>query len=146
MVTMLRLRPDQPVVEKTPLPPVACFLFWTTFVLDVAVVVVMVGMDGSPITGSLLVSAITLGGHPRIVGGLALAGLLLLAVLAPLTDGFARAGRPHRVMLPIAGVLSLTALAGLLAVIAVAAAAVLAVALLFRPHAGAWIFVSRRRR
>lgn len=131
---MLQSRPEGPTGETAPLSTVARGLFWAALVLDVIVVVLMIRM-GAELDASSLLSMITLGGHHRIVAGLAAAGLLLLVVLAPWTQGFARADRLQLVLLPIAGVLSLTSLAGLLSVLAVAAGVVLVAVLLFTPRA-----------
>jgi hypothetical protein len=134
VVTVLQSRPEGPTGEATPLPTVTRSLFWTALVLDVIVVVLMIRMGSDLDAGSSLLSMITLGGHHRIVAGLAAAGLLLLAVLAPWTQGFARADRLQLVLLPIAGVLSLTALAGLLSILALAAGLVFVAVLLFTPR------------
>jgi hypothetical protein len=143
MVTMLRSRPERPTAEETSLSGLTCGLAWSAFVLDVVVAGYLIR---SPEARSPLLSVITLGGHPRIVFGLAVAGLLLLAVLAPWTHGFVRADPRQRVLLPIAGVLSLSALAGLLAVLVLAAGAVVVVVLLFRPSPRARIDLIQRRR
>jgi hypothetical protein len=135
VVTVLQSRPEGPTGEATLLPTVTRGLFWTALVLDVIVLGLMIRMGTELDTASSLLSMITLGGHHRIVAGLAAAGLLLLAVLAPWTQGFERADRVQLVLLPIAGVLSLTALAGLLCVLALAAGVVLVAVLLFRPRA-----------
>jgi hypothetical protein len=140
---MLRARPEPPAQEETSLSTSTAVLLWTAFVLDLAAVVLTTRMSGEPGT-SLLLSTLTLGGHPRIVLGLALAGALLLAVLAPLTDGFVRANRVQRVLLPVAGVLSLSALSGALFVVGLVVGAVALAALLFRPYPRTLVDVRRR--
>lgn len=129
---MFRARPGS--TQENALPATTCGISWTAFVLDVAAVVWTTRMGGWLDTANPLLSMITLGGHHRIVLGLALAGLLMLAVLAPLTGGFVRASGVQLVLLPIAGVLSLAALAGLLSLVALGAVVVLVVVLLFKPH------------
>lgn len=142
---MLQSRPDLPPAETTPLPPVACVVSWATIALDLVVVVTMFRVGGSW-DASPLLSVLTLGGHHRLMAGLALAGLLLLAVLAPWTHGFARLRGVQQILLPVAGVLSLSALAGLIVAFALLAGVLVAVALLFGAHTPAWVIVSRRRR
>jgi hypothetical protein len=146
VVIVLRPRPQRPSAEETLLPAMTRGLLWTAFVLDVIVVVYMIRMGSWLDTASPLLSMITLGGHHQIVLARALAGLLMLGVLAPLTRGFVRVDRVQRVLLPVAGVLSLAALAGVLSLVALGAAALLVIALLFRPRPRTRIDLTQRRR
>lgn len=61
-------------------------------------------------------SVITLGGHHLVVLWLAVLGFGILAVLAPMTDGFAVLTRVQAVALSVAGVVSVVALAGVVSV------------------------------
>lgn len=140
---MLQQRPERYGTDGTPLPAVTRALCWTAFVLDVILVVYMLHV-GSSLDASPVFSVITLGGHHRIVLGLATAGLLLFAVLAPWTRGFLHVAGLQWVLLPVAGLLSLTAVAGLLSVVALVVGAVVVLVLLFRPRAR--IDVLQRRR
>lgn len=138
---MLQARPDPPSLDETALPTSWCGLFWAVFALDVVAVVAMVRMGTWLDSGSLL-STVTLGGNHLVVLGLAAAALALLVVLAPLTHGFVRANRVQRVLLPVAAMLSIAALAGVLFVVGV----VVGVALLFRPQPRMTIDMRHRRR
>ena len=80
---------------------------------------------------STLGSAITLGGHPRLVLIMAVAGFATLAGLAPLTRAFSRATELEFALLIVACVISVVALAGALsAILLLALASALAVILL----------------
>ena len=131
--------------DYEPVPVVTRCLLWAVTGLDVMAVVWMLRAGDWLDSANAVLSIVTLGGHHWIVFGLALAGFLLLAALAPATHGFVRASRVHRILLPIAGVVSVVALAGLLSVFAVVAAAVAVVALLFGARPRARIDVFRRR-
>src|SRR5580765_766060 len=110
--------------------------WWTAITADLMAVIWMLQqgkwLDTAPLWGSMA----TYGGFHWVVFGLSATGLALLVALAPLTHGFARASRTHRVLLPIAGVLSVAALAGLLSVILLLAGALLVVALLLLASRG----------
>lgn len=140
---MLQQRPGSAGAERTSLSATTRALCWTAFVLDVILVASMLRMGGS-LDESPLFSMITLGGHHRIVLGLATAGLLLLGALAPWTHGFEDIGGAQQVLLPIAGLLSLAALAGLLSVVALAAGVVSVLVLLVRPRAHVDVLTRRR--
>jgi hypothetical protein len=80
---------------------------------------------------SALGSAITLGGHPRLILIMAVAGFAMLAGLAPLTRAFSRATELEFALLIVACVISAVALSGALsAILLFALASVLAVILL----------------
>src|SRR3954451_11724935 len=102
-----------------PVPGGTRCLLWAVAALDVMAVVWMLRMGDWLDTANPVLSIVTLGGHHWIVFGLALAGFLLLAVLAPATHGFMRASRLQRIVLPVAGLVSVVALAGLLSIVAV---------------------------
>jgi hypothetical protein len=102
-----------------PVPVGTRCLLWAVAALDVMAVVWMLRTGDWLDTANPVLSIVTLGGHHWIVFGLALAGFLLLAVLAPATHGFMRASRLQRIILPVAGLVSVVALAGLLSIVAV---------------------------
>jgi hypothetical protein len=66
---------------------------------------------------STLGSAITLGGHPRLVLIMSVVGFAMLAGLAPLTKAFSRATELEFALLIVACVISVVALAGALSAI-----------------------------
>ncbi len=140
---MFRPRPGSTVVIDV--PTTTRGLLWGVLVADVATVVWMTRTGTWLDEAGPVVSVVTLGGHSRVVAGLALVGLVLLAVLAPLTGGFARANAVHRVLLPVAGVVSLSALAGLLSLVALAAGLLAVAVLLFRPRQRTRVELTRRR-
>ena len=78
---------------------------------------------------SRVTSVITLGGHHLVVLWLAALGFAILALLAPLTGGFAELNRVHLVALSVAGVVSVVAVAGIVSVAALVAGLALVVAL-----------------
>jgi hypothetical protein len=129
---MLRRLPD-PGQEGSPTPVATGtrWVLWALTAVDAMVAVWMIVMGDRLGSGSLLTSIITLGGHPRVVLALALVGFVLLAATAPLTRGFAVAAPWHLVVIPIAGVVSVVALAGLLSVGGLAIVTILVVVLLF---------------
>ena len=79
-----------------------------------------------------MTSVITLGGHHLVVLWLAVLGFAILAVLAPLTGGFAQLNRIQVVALSVAGVVSVVAVAGVASVAALVVGSGLLVALLGR--------------
>ncbi len=86
---------------------------WLAAALDVLLLSsapgVEAALDGHPLLASLL----TLGGRAWLVQLLATASLLLLVVLAPLTNGFRDFAPAGRALLVMAGMLTLVAGAGL---------------------------------
>jgi hypothetical protein len=114
--------------------------------LDAMVLVWMIAMGEWLDSTSRLTSVITLGGHHRIVLGIALAGFLLLAVLAAVTRGFAVASNLQYMVIAVAGVLSVVALAGVISVIVLVVGAILLAALLCRSLASGRIGVTLRSR
>jgi len=105
-------------------------VLWAMAGLDVMAVIWMLRMGDWLDNAIPVLSIVTLGGHHWVVFGLALVGFLLLAALAPATHGFVRASRLQRIVLPVAGLLSVVALAGLLSIVAVVVGVVLLVAVL----------------
>jgi hypothetical protein len=77
-------------------------------------------------------SVITLGGHHLVVLWLAVLGFAILAVLAPLTGGFAQLNRIQLVALSVAGVVSVVAVAGIVSVAALVVGLALLTALVGR--------------
>ncbi len=121
------------------------WLLWTTAAVDVMVAVWMAVVGDRLDPASPITRVITLGGHPLIVLGLALVGFALLAVLAPLTRGFAVATPWQLAVIPVAGLASVVALAGLLSVGGLAVGALLLIALLFGGRPPTRIDVRQRR-
>lgn len=113
-----------------PVPVGTRCLLWAVAGLDVMAVVWMLRTGEWLDTANPVLSILTLGGHHWVVFGLALAGFLLLAALAPITHGFVRTNKLQRILLPIAGLVSVIASAGLLSVIAVGMGALVVVAVL----------------
>ena len=74
----------------------------------------------------------TLGGHHLVVVWLAVLAFATLAVVAPLTGGFATVGRIALAALSIAGVVSVVALTGMLSVVGLVVGVALLVGLLGR--------------
>jgi hypothetical protein len=129
-------------VQRRPVSPTRRCLLWTITVLDVAAVVWM-GVYGAWLdTVSALTSVITLGGNHWLVLGLALAGFLVLAGLAPVTEGFGSASRREEVLLGVAGVVSAVAMAGVLA-LGVLVGLVLLVLAVASGRAPTWVNVFR---
>jgi hypothetical protein len=117
---------------RIPLPPGTKRWLWALALLDVMVAIWMTVMGDWLDSASPVTSVMTLGGHHRVVFGLAVAGFALIACMAPLTGGFSTASRMQLAVIPFAGVISLVALAGVLSVAILAMAAFVAVAVLFR--------------
>jgi hypothetical protein len=117
---------------QTAVPVRARRLLWLMVLLDVMVAAWMTAAGEwldhfSPVT-----SVVTLGGHHVVVLWLALVGFAMLAVLAPLTAGFAEANGIQRAGVAIAGVVSAVALAGVLSVAALVVVLALLVSLIGR--------------
>ena len=77
-------------------------------------------------------AVMTLGGHHLVVFWLAVLAFAILAVVAPLTGGFATVGWIALAALSIAGVVSVVALAGMLSVVGLVVGVVLLVGFLGR--------------
>lgn len=118
-------------LNQEPLPERAHLWLWAVAIFDmVAVAWGIAALDRFNQT-STLGSAITLGGHPRLILIMAVAGFAMLAGLAPLTRAFSRATELEFGLLIVACVISVVALAGALsAILLFALASVLAVILL----------------
>ena len=142
---MFLRKPGSPA-NDVELPALTRGLSWTGVVVNAILVIYMIRLGGWLDTASPLLSMITLGGHHRVVLGLAAGGLLLLVGLAPCTGGFVRARPVQQILLPVAGVLTLVASAGVLSVAGVGLI-VIAVAVLFlRPHPRTRIDLTQRKR
>jgi hypothetical protein len=144
VVAVLRKAPDPE--DRHPVPPTTRRLLWVVCVLDAMVLVWMIAMGEWLDSTSRITSVITLGGHHLVVLGIALAGFLLLAVLAAITRGFAVASSVQYTAIAVAGVLSVVALAGVMSVIGLVVGAILLAALLFRSLASGRIGVTLRGR
>jgi hypothetical protein len=107
--------------QQVPLPIRARRLLWVMATLDVMAASWMIAAGDWLDRYSRVTSVVTLGGHHVVVLWLALAGFAILAVLAPMTNGFATAKGVHLVALSIAGVASVAAFAGMLSVAALVA-------------------------
>jgi hypothetical protein len=127
-MTMLQQKPDTHVA----LPDRARRLPWLLAGVDVMAAAWMIAAGDWLDHASRVTSVITLGGHHLIVLWLAVLGFAILAVLAPLTGGFAELDRVQLVALSVAGVLSVVAVAGIASVAALVVGTVLLVALLGR--------------
>lgn len=125
---MLQQKPD----TQLSLPDRARRLPWALAGLDVMAASWMVSAGDWLDRASRVTSVITIGGHHLVVLWLALLGFGILAVLAPLTGGFAELNRVQLVALSVAGVLSVVAVAGIASVAALVVGTVLLVALLGR--------------
>ena len=129
-------------VHRRPVSATRRCLLWTVMVLDVATVVWMLVYGSWLDSASTLTSVVTLGGNHVLVVGLALVGFLLLAGLAPVTEGFGSANRREEVLLGAAGVISAVAMAGVL-VLGVLLGLILLVVAVASGHAPAWVYVIR---
>lgn len=118
---MLQRTTESRSTQQVPLPIRARRLLWVVATLDVMAASWMIAAGDWLDRYSRVTSVVTLGGHHVVVLWLALAGFAILAVLAPLTNGFATANGVHLVALSIAGVASVAAFAGMLSVAALVA-------------------------
>ncbi len=125
---MLQQKPD----TQLSLPDRARRLPWALAGLDVMAASWMVSAGDWLDRASRVTSVITLGGHHLVVLWLAVLGFAILAVLAPLTGGFAELNRVQLVALSVAGVLSMVAVAGIASIAVLVVGTVLLVALLGR--------------
>jgi hypothetical protein len=130
-------------MSRQPISPRRRCLLWTVTVLDVATVIWMIVYGPWLDSASALTSVATLGGNHLLVLVLALIGFLVLAVLAPFTEGFGSASRREEVLLGAAGLVSAVALAGLLSVLALVLVLVSLVALMTVGRLPAWVNVIR---
>ena len=125
---MLQQKPGTRLV----LPDRARRLPWLLAGVDVMAASWMISAGDWLDRASRVTSVITLGGHHLVVLWLAVLGFGILAVLAPLTGGFAELNRIHLVALSVAGVVSVVAVAGIVSVAALVAGLALVVALVGR--------------
>lgn len=123
---MLQHKPDNRLV----LPRRARGRLWILTGLDVMAASWMIAAGDWLDRTNRVTSVITLGGHHLVVLWLAVLGFAVLAVLAPLTGGFAQLNRIQLVALSLAGVVSVVALAGVASVAALVVGSVLLIALL----------------
>lgn len=115
---MLQRATESKSAQQVPLPIRARRLLWAVATLDVMAASWMIAAGDWLDRHSRVSSVITLGGHHLVVLWLAMIGFVILAVLAPMTSGFATVNRTQLVALSIAGVASVTAVAGVLSVAA----------------------------
>ena len=125
---MLQQKPDTQIA----LPDRVRRLPWMLAALDVMAAAWMIAAGDWLDQTSRVTSVVTLGGHHLVVLWLAVLGFAILAVLAPLTGGFAELNRIQVVALSVAGVVSVVAVAGVASVAALVVGSVLLVALLGR--------------
>jgi hypothetical protein len=130
LVTVLQRDPG--LDARVSLPDRARRLPWLLAGLDVMAAAWMISAGDWLDHQSRISAVITLGGHHLVVLSLAVFGFCILAVLAPLTGGFAALNRLQLVALSIAGVVSVVAVAGVASVVALVVGAVVLVALLGR--------------
>jgi hypothetical protein len=129
---MLQRSTESKSAQQIPLPIRARRLLWIVAMLDVMAASWMIAAGDWLDTYSRVTSVVTLGGHHLVVLWLALIGFAILAVLAPMTSGFAAANRVQLVALSIAGVASAAAFAGTLSVAALVAGVVAVIGILGR--------------
>jgi hypothetical protein len=115
---MLQRYTDTKGTHQVPLPIRGRRLLWVVATLDVMAASWMIAAGDWLDHHSRVSSVVTLGGHHVVVLWLAVIGFGILAVLAPMTNGFATMSRTQLVALSIAGVASVTAIAGALSVAA----------------------------
>jgi hypothetical protein len=128
VVTVLQQKPGTRLV----LPDRARRRLWALAGVDVMAASWMISAGDWLDRASRVTSVITLGGHHLVVLWLAVLGFGILAVLAPLTGGFAELNRIRLVALSVAGVVSVVAVAGIVSVAALVAGLALVVALVGR--------------
>jgi hypothetical protein len=124
-------RYTEPDTQVT-LSPRARGLLWAIAALNVMAASWMVTAGDWMDHQSRVSAVITLGGHHVVVLWLAVLGFGILAVLAPMTGGFAMVNRAELVALSLAGVVSVVALAGVLSVAILAVGVVLLVGVIGR--------------
>jgi hypothetical protein len=107
-------------------------LLWALATLDVMAAAWMISAGDWLDHQSRVAAAVTLGGHHLVVLWLAVAGFLILAVVAPMSGGFAVVSGVQLAALSVAGVASVVALAGILSVVGLVVGAVLLVAVVAR--------------
>ena len=124
------------MLQRSPAPmsptPRARRLLWAVTMLDVMAATWMLTAGDWLDHRSRVTAVVTLGGHHLVVFWLSVLSFAVLAVLAPLTGGFASVNRVHVAALSIAGVGSVVALAGLVSVVGLVVGVVLLVAILGR--------------
>jgi hypothetical protein len=107
-------------------------LLWALATLDVMAAAWMISAGDWLDHQSRVTAAVTLGGHHLVVLWLAVAGFLILAVVAPMSGGFAVVSGVQLAALSVAGVASVVALAGILSVVGLVVGAVLLVVVVAR--------------
>lgn len=90
---------------------------WWLEVLNAVAVAWMVAAGGWLDQHAGQLTVVTLGGHHEAVIGLAAASFVLLAIVAVTSNGFAALSQVELVTVTVAGLLTIVALAGLLAVV-----------------------------
>ena len=125
---MLQQKPD----NRLALPHRTRGRLWVLAGLNVMAAVWMIAAGEWLDRTNRVTSVITLGRHHLVVLWLAALGFAILALLAPLTGGFAELNRVHLVALSVAGVVSVVAVAGIVSVAALVAGLALVVALVGR--------------
>jgi hypothetical protein len=128
VVTVLQQKPDYRLV----LPHRARGRLWILAGLNVMAAAWMIAAGEWLDRTNRVTSVITLGGHHLVVLWLAVLGFAILAVLAPLTGGFAQLNRIQLVALSVAGVVSVVAVAGIVSVAALVVGLALLTALVGR--------------
>ncbi|GLY31341.1 hypothetical protein [Kineosporia sp. NBRC 101731] len=114
-----KVLPDQGAGRRPPFPPYLTRLLRGTALLDLATGVLMVGVQTGRVPGTSRVCEVaTLGGHPQVVGLVAVLVAVALGVAALFTAGLTRAGSAATVGLVATAVLGLAAAAGVILVAA----------------------------
>jgi hypothetical protein len=124
------------MLQRSPAPisptPRARRVLWGITMLDVMAATWMLTAGDWLDHQSRVSAVVTLGGHHLVVFWLAVFAFAILAVVAPLTGGFALVNRVHVGALSIAGVFSVVALAGIVSVVGLVVGVVLLVAIIGR--------------
>jgi hypothetical protein len=118
--------------NQQPVPPRSRRGLWALAVLDAMTATWMLTVGDWFDTTSRLTAVLTLGGHHVVVLVASLAGFVMLAAIATATGGFAETSPVERVLIGVAGAVSVIALAGVLSIVALVAAVVLILVLLGR--------------
>jgi cellulase/cellobiase CelA1 len=119
-------------MRATPITSAGRRALWATAFVDVSVAAWMMAAGEWLDRAHPVTSVATLGGRHELVLGLTIAALVALLVSALLTAGFTTADTTGRVLLALAGGLSVVAAAGLLCLAALVLAVVALVVVLLR--------------
>ena len=111
---MMLLRARAPSPPPITIPGRVGRSLWILAGLDIVTVAWMISAGAWLDEASDITAVVTLGGHHRLVLGLALLGFVVLAALGVSTEGFKSAGRLKLALIAIGSAISVFALAGIL--------------------------------